>query len=104
MVWSGAVYHATRDSRVGIASSYCRKGYPYFRVPTETDSCTRGSTTSKHQDCKKYSKIPLCYPCIPKRAPSLCIPLGKPPYFDGEDYSMWSDKMRHHLTSVHESI
>jgi hypothetical protein len=32
------------------------------------------------------------------------VPLGKPPYFDGEDYCMWSDKMRHHLTSLHESI
>jgi hypothetical protein len=24
--------------------------------------------------------------------------------FDGEDYSMWSDKMRHHLTSLHKSV
>jgi hypothetical protein len=32
---SVAVYHATRDSRAGIASSYCSKGYPCFRVPTE---------------------------------------------------------------------
>jgi hypothetical protein len=32
------------------------------------------------------------------------VPLGKPPNFDGEDYCMWSDKMRHHLTSLHESI
>jgi hypothetical protein len=24
--------------------------------------------------------------------------------FDGEDYNMWSDKMRHHLTSLHASI
>jgi hypothetical protein len=32
------------------------------------------------------------------------MPLGKPPYFDGEDYCMWSDKMRHHLTSLHKSI
>jgi hypothetical protein len=34
----------------------------------------------------------------------ISVPLGKPPYFDGEDYCMWSDKMRHHLTSLHESI
>jgi hypothetical protein len=34
MVGSGAVHHATRDSRVGTASSYCSKGYPCFRVPT----------------------------------------------------------------------
>ena len=39
-----------------------------------------------------------------KRTPLLSVPLGKPPVFDGEDYSMWSDKMRHHLTSLHASI
>jgi hypothetical protein len=36
VVGSGAVHHATRDSRVGTASSYCSKGYPCFRVPTNT--------------------------------------------------------------------
>jgi hypothetical protein len=44
------------------------------------------------------------YPRISKRTPLLSVPLGKPPYFDGEDYCMWSDKMRHHLTLLHESI
>jgi hypothetical protein len=34
----------------------------------------------------------------------ISVPLGKPPHFDGEDYSMWSDKMRNHLTSLHKSI
>jgi hypothetical protein len=48
--------------------------------------------------------MPLRYPRISKRAPLLSVPLGKPPYFDGEDYCMWSDKMRHHLTSLHKSI
>jgi hypothetical protein len=48
--------------------------------------------------------MPLCYPHISKRAPLLFVPLGKPPYFHGEDYCMWSDKMRHHLTSLHVSI
>jgi hypothetical protein len=67
-------------------------------------SCTESSTTSKRHERKKYSKMPLCYPRISKRASLLSVPLGKPPYFDGEDYCMWSDKMRHHLTSLHESI
>jgi hypothetical protein len=62
------------------------------------------STTSTCHERKKYSKMPLRYPHIPKRAPLLSVPLGKLPYFDGEDYCMWSDKMRHHLTSLHESI
>jgi hypothetical protein len=60
-------------------------------------------TTSKRHERKKYSKMSLCYPRIPKCSPLLSVPLGKPPYFDGEDYCMWSDKMRHHLTSLHES-
>ena len=67
-------------------------------------SGTESSTTSKRHECKKYSKMPLRYPRISKRAPLLSVPLGKPPYFDGEDYCMWSDKMRHHLTLLHESI
>jgi hypothetical protein len=76
----------------------------------ETDSSslstsdTESSTTSKRLERKKYSKMPLCYPHISKHAPLLSIPLGKSPYFDGEDYCMWSDKMRHHLISLHESI
>jgi hypothetical protein len=77
----------------------------------ETDSSspsTSGSdaafVTSKRHERKKFSKIPLRYPRISKRAPLLSVPLGKPPYFDGEDYCMWSDKMRHHLTSLHASI
>jgi hypothetical protein len=62
------------------------------------------STFSKCQEHKKYSKMHLCYPHISKHAHLLSIPLGKSPYFDGEDYCMWSGKMRHHLTSLHESI
>jgi hypothetical protein len=67
-------------------------------------SSSESSTTSKRHEQKKYTKMPLRYPRISKRAPLLSVPLGKPPYFDGEDYCMWSDKMRHHLTSLHESI
>jgi hypothetical protein len=48
--------------------------------------------------------MPLRYPRISKRTPLLSVPLSKPPMFDGEDYSMWSDKMRLHLTSLHKSI
>jgi hypothetical protein len=77
----------------------------------ETDSSspsTSGSdapsVTSKRHERKKFSKIPLRYPRISKRTPLLSVPLGKPPVFDGEDYCMWSDKMRHHLTSLHSSI
>jgi hypothetical protein len=77
----------------------------------ETDSSspsTSGSdapsVTSQRHERKKFSKIPLRYPRISKRTPLLSVPLGKPPVFDGEDYCMWSDKMRHHLTSLHANI
>jgi hypothetical protein len=62
------------------------------------------SVNSKPYERKKFSKTPLRYPRISKRTPLLSVPLGKPPVFDGEDYCMWSDKMRHHLTSLHASI
>jgi hypothetical protein len=69
-----------------------------------TSGSDAASVTSKRHERKKYSKMPLRYPCISKRAPLLSVPLGKPPCFDGDDYCMWSDKMRHHLTSLHASI
>jgi hypothetical protein len=77
----------------------------------ETDSSspsTSGSDTpsiaSKRHERKKFSKIPLRYPRISKHTPLLSVPLDKPPIFYVEDYCMWSDKMRHHLTSLHASI
>jgi hypothetical protein len=78
----------------------------YYETDSSSPSMsgTESSTTSKRHERKKYSKMPLRYPHISKCAPLLYVPLGKPPYFDGEDYCMWSDKMRHHLTSLHESI
>jgi hypothetical protein len=69
-----------------------------------TSGSESASTTSKRHERKKYSKTPLRYPRISRRNPLLSVPLGKPPMFEGEDYSMWSDKMRHHLTSLHKSI
>jgi hypothetical protein len=69
-----------------------------------TSGSDASSVTSKRHERKKFSKIPLCYPRISKHTPLLSIPLGKLPVFDDEDYCMWSDKMRHHLTSLHASI
>jgi hypothetical protein len=46
-----------------------------------------------------YSRIPFN-----SNAHLLSIPLGKPPHFDGEDYSFWSHKMCSHIFSLHPSI
>jgi hypothetical protein len=69
-----------------------------------TSSSDASSVTSNRHEPKKFSKIPLRYPRISKRTSLLFVPLGKPPVFYGENYCMWSDKMRHHLTSLHASI
>jgi hypothetical protein len=69
-----------------------------------TSSSDAPSVTSKRHEHKKFSKIPLRYSRISKCTPLLSVPLGKAPVFYGEDYCMWSDKMRHHLTSLHASI
>jgi hypothetical protein len=69
-----------------------------------TSGSDAASITSKRQEHKKYSNIRLRYPRIPRHTPLLSVPLGKPPTFDNEDYSRWSDMMRYHLTSLHKSI
>jgi hypothetical protein len=78
--------------------------YETDSLSPSTSGSESASATSKRHERKKYSKMPLRYPRISKRTLLLSIPLGKPPIFDGEDYSMWSDKMRHHLTSLHKSL
>src|SRR5688572_24891864 len=79
----------------------------YYEIDSSspsTSSSESASATSKRHERKKYSKMPLRYPRISKRTPLLSVPLGKPPMLEDEDYSIWSDKMRHHLTSLHKSI
>jgi hypothetical protein len=108
---SGAKGREESPPRVKSHQSGDKKKKMKKVVYYETDSSspsTSGSdapsVTSKRHERKKYSKMPLRYPRISKRTPLLSVPLGKPPCFDGEDYSMWSDKMRHHLTSLHAII
>jgi hypothetical protein len=79
----------------------------YYETDSSSPSTSGSDTpsvTSKRHERKKFSKIPLRYPRIPKHTPLLSVPLGKPPMFDGEDYARWSDMMRYHLTSLHKSI
>jgi hypothetical protein len=73
----------------------------------DSDEC---SSSPKDDDDEKKkpvnSNFSFDYSCIPfnSNAHLLSIPLGKPPHFDGEDYSFWSHKMRSHLFSLHPSI
>jgi hypothetical protein len=95
---------SSHTGRVSRRKKEMKKVVYYETNSSSPSTSVAESTSSKRQERKKYSKIPLRYPCIPKHVPLLSVPLGKPPYFDGEDYCMWSDKMRHHLTPLHESI
>jgi hypothetical protein len=95
-----------KSRRSGDTKKKMRK-VVYYETDSSSPSTSGSDTssvTSKRHERKKFSKIPLRYPRIPKRTPLLSVPLGKPPMFYGEDYNMWSDKMRHHLTSLHTSI
>jgi hypothetical protein len=96
----------TKSHRSGGKKKKMKKVVYYETDPlsTSTSGSDASSVTSKRHERKKFSKIPLRYPRISKRTPLLFVPLGKPPVFYGEDYCMWSDKMRHHLTSLHTSI
>jgi hypothetical protein len=79
----------------------------YYKTDSSSPSTSGSnapSVTSKRHERKKFSKIPLRYPRISNCTPLLSVPLGKPPVFYGKDYSMWSVKMKGHLTSLHKSI
>jgi hypothetical protein len=49
-----------------------------YSLPSTSGSDAASVTSKRH---KKFSKIPLRYPRISKRAPLLSVPLGKPPVF-----------------------
>jgi hypothetical protein len=64
----------------------------------DDDSSSKKKTVNQNYSFD-YSRMPYN-----SNAHLLSIPLGKPPHFDGEDYSFWSHKMRSHLFSLHRSI
>jgi hypothetical protein len=72
------------------------------------DSDESSSPRDDNDEKKKpvNSNYSFDYSCIPfnSNAHLLSISLGKPPHFDGDDYSFWSHKMHSHLFSLHPSI
>jgi hypothetical protein len=57
--------------------------------PRDDDDSSSKKKTVNQNYSFDYSRIPYN-----SNAHLLSIPLGKPPHFDGEDYSFWSHKMR----------
>jgi hypothetical protein len=68
------------------------------RDDDDNDDSSKRKTVNQNYSFD-YSRIPYN-----SNAHLLSIPLRKPPHFDGEDYSVWSRKMRSHLFSLHPSI
>ena len=64
---------------------------------SSTSGSDASSVTSKRHERKKFSKIPLRYPRISKRAPLLSVPLGKPPGFYAGDQLLFGVFSRHHF-------
>jgi hypothetical protein len=64
----------------------------------DEDSSSKKKTVNQNYSFDYY-RIPYNL-----NAHLLSIPLGKPPHFDGEDYSFWSHKMHSHLFFLHPSI
>jgi hypothetical protein len=85
----------------------CIKKIIYYDSDTSSssprDDDNEYSSTKKKTVNQNYS---FDYSRIPynSNAHLLSISLGKPPRFDGEDYSFWSHKMLSHLFSLHPSI
>jgi hypothetical protein len=67
--------------------------------PRDDDDSSSKKYTINQNYSFDYSRMPYN-----SNAHLLSIPLGKPPHFDGEDYSFWSHKMRSHLFSLYPSI
>jgi hypothetical protein len=68
------------------------------RDDNEEDLSTKKKTVNQN-----YSFDYSCIPCN-SNAHLLSIPLGKPPHYDGVEYSFWSHKMLSHLFSLYPSI
>jgi hypothetical protein len=65
-----------KSHRRGDKKKKKMKKVVYYKIDSSSPSAsdTESSTTSKRHERKKYSKIPLRYPRISKRAPLLSVP------------------------------
>jgi hypothetical protein len=76
---------------------------------SSTSSSDEGSIYIKRRKKKKsvtsnYSRTPFNYDNMSSNNNFLSVSLGKPPHFDGTNYSQWRTNMRWHLFSLHPSL
>jgi hypothetical protein len=110
-----SVFNEPRDDKPTDSGSSQKKkdGKKKRRIKKIIYYDSDASSSSPHDEDDDSSKRKMVnenysfdYSCIPfnTNAHLLSIPLRKPPHFDGEDYSFWSQKMHSHLFSLHPSI
>jgi hypothetical protein len=73
----------------------------YSSSPRDDDD---GNSSSKKKTVNQNYSFDYSHMPYNSNAHLLSFPLGKPPHFDGEDYSFWSHKMHSNLFSLHPSI
>jgi hypothetical protein len=55
-------------------------------------------------DNRSYNTTPFNYDNLPHSSTFTSVPIGKPPHFDGMNYTQWSYSMKIHLISLSPSI
>jgi hypothetical protein len=71
-----------KSHRKGDKKKKKTKKVIYYETNSSSPSTSGAeSTTSKRQERNKYTKMPLRYRHITRRAPLLSVPLGKLPYY-----------------------
>jgi hypothetical protein len=76
---------------------------------SSTSSSDEGSIYIKRRKKKKsvtsnYSRTPFSYDNMSSNNNFLSISLGKPPHFDGTNYSQWRTNMRWYFFSLQPSL
>jgi hypothetical protein len=92
--------HKKRDGK----KKRCIKKIIYYDSDASSSSPRDDDSSSKKKTANQNYSFDYSRISYNSNAHLLSIPLGKPPHFDGEDYSFWSHKMRSHLFSLHPSI
>jgi hypothetical protein len=106
MAISKAMHRRLGIKQEGGKEKFIKKIIYYDSDSSSSHKDNDDSSYKKKTLKQNYSKMSFNYSRIPynSNVHVLSIPLGKPPHFDGEDYSWWSYKMHIHLFSLHTSI
>jgi hypothetical protein len=79
----------------------CIKKIIYYDSATSSSSQKDDNASPSKQKAVKtsFNRIYFNYSCNSRssNAQLLSIHIGKPPHFDGEDFSHWSHQMQYHL-------